>query len=937
MSQVRVLAFLFAVLYSGSIQAQPPAAGQPCAMPTLTSASSEPNLFTPAQAVQLANIFSRSQRTQVDQVGDEKLAGYLQGMADRMAAAAGIQPLRVTLIDIPQVNAMTVPGRIYVARKLIAFAQSEDEVAGVMAHEVGHNISGDFERQVSSAFRKLLNVTEVGDERDIEDKYHRLLDAVLEGRRFDRPASQDDVEQNADRLAVWLMARVGYAPQAFQRIWDRLNELQSKTGTWLTDFVGMTSPAAKRLRVTREAVETLPASCIGSRATTDQQFTEWRAAVLAASRSTAASGPPPRNLRTQRKLNPELRSTLSFIRFSPDGRHILAQDDASIYLFAREGLKFTHRLDAPNARHAQFTPDSSAVVFYDRNYRVERWLVSTGTRDWAREIVMTKRCDQSELSSDGAYLVCVTPELEVRLYDVATGSTLLTKEFFIVDSVVAGLVLGNAPGDDQGFELLQVRFSPDLRYLLLGRNRVAMCIDLTTKSTISLPGSVRDRIGLSFAFLDSGRIVGLHHSDPEQSGIVSFPEGKVLSKLNLGQHAIAAPTRGDRYILMGQVPDYSVVMFDLTEAKVKGGSKTPGFDAFDDHFVAELRNGEIAVYKMGANDPVSFAVIPSGPLGWLRAAAVDPEFTTLAASQNSRGAVWDLGTGKGMMTRAFAASSIDGTVAYLDFPVEKNSQRAIVRVEPASEGVQVLVGIQEPTPRGGTAPRPVPATVRVASQEYREVMLAGTFLVASKVATGSKPNTTVVLDSTTGKEVWARPQPKSWPAAVLADSTRGTVAVAWPYGQAEAKSIVESRPELAKRADAQAAKKSELYILEVLDLATGKPRGQYVTTAKPYGTFLIDRELVVSLDKLNRTLVHSMSTGERVGRSFGRYMDVDAVSGRVLMVTGPRELTVASLPALDPVATFTFPQDLAIARLGTEGKRLLVLTTGQTVYTLNIE
>jgi hypothetical protein len=55
------------------------------------------------------------------------------------------------------------------------------------------------------------------------------------------------------------------------------------------------------------------------------------------------------------------------------------------------------------------------------------------------------------------------------------------------------------------------------------------------------------------------------------------------------------------------------------------------------------------------------------------------------------------------------------------------------------------------------------------------------------------------------------------------------------------------------------------------------------------------------------------------------------------MTTGRRELTVAALPRLEPVNTFTFPYDVAFARLGADGKRLFVMTTGQTVYTLDTD
>jgi predicted Zn-dependent protease len=45
------------------------------------------------------------------------------------------------IIDIPEANAFNIPGGyVFISRKLIGFAANEDEVAGVIAHELGHAV-----------------------------------------------------------------------------------------------------------------------------------------------------------------------------------------------------------------------------------------------------------------------------------------------------------------------------------------------------------------------------------------------------------------------------------------------------------------------------------------------------------------------------------------------------------------------------------------------------------------------------------------------------------------------------------------------------------------------------------------------------------------------------------------------------------------------------
>ena len=57
------------------------------------------------------------------------------------------------------------------------------------------------------------------------------------------------------------------------------------------------------------------------------------------------------------KLDPPLRGDINYLRFSPDGRYILSQDDSGIDLVTREPLAHFLHIDAPEARPAQFTPD----------------------------------------------------------------------------------------------------------------------------------------------------------------------------------------------------------------------------------------------------------------------------------------------------------------------------------------------------------------------------------------------------------------------------------------------------------------------------------------------------------------------------------------------------------------------------------------------------
>ncbi|MEX0840021.1 MAG: M48 family metalloprotease [Parvibaculum sp.] len=72
---------------------------------------------------------------------DAQLGGYVAGIATRVARATNIPngQYRVTVLDSPVVNAFALPGGyVYVTRGLMALANDEAELAGVIGHEMGH-------------------------------------------------------------------------------------------------------------------------------------------------------------------------------------------------------------------------------------------------------------------------------------------------------------------------------------------------------------------------------------------------------------------------------------------------------------------------------------------------------------------------------------------------------------------------------------------------------------------------------------------------------------------------------------------------------------------------------------------------------------------------------------------------------------------------------
>ena len=78
---------------------------------------------------------------QMGLVPDEEFTRYLNRLGKRLADESPRPNLdyRFHVVDMAEPNAFALPGgHIYVSRGILALANSEDELAGVIGHEIGH-------------------------------------------------------------------------------------------------------------------------------------------------------------------------------------------------------------------------------------------------------------------------------------------------------------------------------------------------------------------------------------------------------------------------------------------------------------------------------------------------------------------------------------------------------------------------------------------------------------------------------------------------------------------------------------------------------------------------------------------------------------------------------------------------------------------------------
>jgi beta-barrel assembly-enhancing protease len=142
----------------------------------------------------------------------------LEAMVAKLVANAGLPgPLRVDVLDVAQTNAFALPGgRVFLFRPVIERAGDPDEIAGVLAHEIGHVIHRDSMRGlIHDGTLSLIIAAVLGD--FTGGSTVAMLGNMMLGSAYSR-----ENESEADRVSVDLMRRAGADPRAINRFFQRL-------------------------------------------------------------------------------------------------------------------------------------------------------------------------------------------------------------------------------------------------------------------------------------------------------------------------------------------------------------------------------------------------------------------------------------------------------------------------------------------------------------------------------------------------------------------------------------------------------------------------------------------------------------------------------------------------------------------------------------------
>ncbi|MFV0157028.1 M48 family metalloprotease [Empedobacter falsenii] len=154
------------------------------------------------------------------------------------------------LADNRTVNAFALPGGpIFITEALLTRLQSEDQLAGVLGHEVGHVIARHSAEQMSKQelSQGIAGAAGVA-AGDVNSAYYAQVVANMVNMKYGR-----DDELESDDLGVRFMIQAGYNPEALIGVMDILEEASG--GSQVPEFQSTHPSPSNRREKIKAAIE----------------------------------------------------------------------------------------------------------------------------------------------------------------------------------------------------------------------------------------------------------------------------------------------------------------------------------------------------------------------------------------------------------------------------------------------------------------------------------------------------------------------------------------------------------------------------------------------------------------------------------------------------------------------------------------------------------
>lgn len=188
---------------------------------------------------------------------DKVLLGRLGAVATRLVKHVDRKDLTWTfaVLDTDEVNAFAAPGGfVYVTRGLMNMVKSESELAGVVAHEIGHVDNKHSVRQAEKSGLMTALVVGLG----LNKKTKKAAPVAAIAAYFANLKFSRNDEYEADAAAVKYTHAAGYDPNGIIDFFDKINT--NSKNSKVSKYFSTHPPTSDRIKAVEKLIAKLPAN-----------------------------------------------------------------------------------------------------------------------------------------------------------------------------------------------------------------------------------------------------------------------------------------------------------------------------------------------------------------------------------------------------------------------------------------------------------------------------------------------------------------------------------------------------------------------------------------------------------------------------------------------------------------------------------------------------
>lgn len=212
------------------------------------------NWYGLEKQIALGKQISQQVESQSKVINDPVISEYINRLGQNIVRNSDSQvPFTIKVIDSDDINAFALPGGFfYVNSGLILAADEEAELAGVMAHEIGHVAACHAAREMTRAnLMQMMSIPLIlmGGPIGYAAYEGAGLVVPLTFLKFSR-----GFEAQADYLGVQYMYKAGYDPAAFVSFFEKVQAMEKKKPGTISKAFETHPQTPDRIKATQEEI-----------------------------------------------------------------------------------------------------------------------------------------------------------------------------------------------------------------------------------------------------------------------------------------------------------------------------------------------------------------------------------------------------------------------------------------------------------------------------------------------------------------------------------------------------------------------------------------------------------------------------------------------------------------------------------------------------------